>query len=527
MRIDMLQLLNMPSCKGTFSNSFVFFCKNCGSELTGQYDVTARISTIDRYKQPYIREWVSKESHNCPLCGASLDKSGGYFMGDVFDFRGSEKDFEEMYGEKPMRNTEMNTFEPRSKKLNTLDEKLACLEELRKRKEIKFSLEKSEEIASNYDIPVSLVSTSHSIHEIRSDSNKLNSYILTLLKLENSIYSIKQRLASLFYQKMQIDRFAVQCAMNVTGTLTDNMRKWNSYYLSCTSELEKIKMGKPEKISVQYPQKPAEPELRAPGLFNKKKVLDENKIITDQYNAAIKAYKAEVASCDRKKAQLQQEATERYEKQLSDAQAKVEVALNEIPKQKTLFMREIKQAAKLPSAATVVQSMLDKEISQAEELISKLYSARNELYAYNIVFDKYRNSVALSSFYEYLMSGRCSMLEGADGAYNIFESEIRANRVVAQLDTVISSLEDIKENQYMIYQEMRTTNAMLGRLNTTMDRALSSIQGIESNTTHMNEYMERIAENSDVIAHNTAVTAYYSKINAELTNALGYMVAFS
>ena len=119
------------------------------------------------------------------------------------------------------------------------------------------------------------------------------------------------------------------------------------------------------------------------------------------------------------------------------------------------------------------------------------------------------------------------MLEGADCAYNIFESEIRANRVVAQLDTVISSLEDIKENQYMIYQEMRTTNAMLGRLNTTMDRALSSIQGIESNTTHMNEYMERIAENSDVIAHNTAVTAYYSKINAELTNALGYMVAFS
>lgn len=41
-----------------------------------------------------------------------------------------------------------------------------------------------------------------------------------------------------------------------------------------------------------------------------------------------------------------------------------------------------------------------------------------------------------------------------------------------------------------------------------------------------NEYMEHISKNSDVIAHNTAVTAYYSKVNAELTNALGYMVAF-
>ena len=38
---------------------------------------------------------------------------------------------------------------------------------------------------------------------------------------------------------------------------------------------------------------------------------------------------------------------------------------------------------------------------------------------------------------------------------------------------------------------------------------------------------KHISKNSDVIAHNTAVTAYYSKINAELTNALGYMVAFS
>ena len=38
-------------------------------------------------------------------------------------------------------------------------------------------------------------------------------------------------------------------------------------------------------------------------------------------------------------------------------------------------------------------------------------------------------------------------------------------------------------------------------------------------------FMERLSKNSDVIAHNTAVTAYYSKINAELTDALGFMVA--
>ena len=52
-----------------------------------------------------------------------------------------------------------------------------------------------------------------------------------------------------------------------------------------------------------------------------------------------------------------------------------------------------------------------------------------------------------------------------------------------------------------------------------MNKALTSIQSIDTHTA-------KIAETSEVIAHNTAVTAYYSKVNAELTNALGYMVAF-
>ena len=50
---------------------------------------------------------------------------------------------------------------------------------------------------------------------------------------------------------------------------------------------------------------------------------------------------------------------------------------------------------------------------------------------------------------------------------------------------------------------------------------------LSANTGDMTEYMAHISQNSDVIAHNTAVTAYYSKINAELTDALGFMVALS
>ena len=48
--------------------------------------------------------------------------------------------------------------------------------------------------------------------------------------------------------------------------------------------------------------------------------------------------------------------------------------------------------------------------------------------------------IAIASFYEYLMAGRCTSLEGTGGAYNLYENEIRMNQIISQLDTVITSL---------------------------------------------------------------------------------------
>ena len=78
----------------------------------------------------------------------------------------------------------------------------------------------------------------------------------------------------------------------------------------------------------------------------------------------------------------------------------------------------------------------------------------------------------------------------------------------------------------MVYKELKNIHVSLDHLCSTMDKALDAVKGIESNTLQTNEYMAHLVQNSDVIAYNTAATAYYSKMNAELTDALGYMVAF-
>ena len=157
----------------------------------------------------------------------------------------------------------------------------------------------------------------------------------------------------------------------------------------------------------------------------------------------------------------------------------------------------------------------------------------------HIIYGKYRNYVALTTLYEYLDSGRCDALEGPEGAYNLFESETRTNEVIVQLKTIVDSLESIKANQFMLYKEMKEVNRNLNAVNASLNRAITEINNLQWTTKQTNAHLAEIGDtakgllvtsattayNTAVTAHYSAITAHYSKVNAELTNALGFMIA--
>lgn len=82
-------------------------------------------------------------------------------------------------------------------------------------------------------------------------------------------------------------------------------------------------------------------------------------------------------------------------------------------------------------------------------------------YSLDVLFPKYRNLVAVATIDEYLQSGRCSALEGGDGAYNLYEMELRQNIVIGQLSMILDNMEQIKNNQYTLYQELSHTNKLV------------------------------------------------------------------
>lgn len=135
----------------------------------------------------------------------------------------------------------------------------------------------------------------------------------------------------------------------------------------------------------------------------------------------------------------------------------------------------------------------DQLIAQQEKKLADTRQLLWEAYDKGLLYGKYRNFVAVCSICEYLESGRCSELGGPDGAYNLFEQEIRMNLIITQLGLIISELDEIRENQAMLYDAISTGNHLTSQL---IEQTNESIR--------LGEYN---AQQNAITAYNTQQTA--------------------
>lgn len=107
-------------------------------------------------------------------------------------------------------------------------------------------------------------------------------------------------------------------------------------------------------------------------------------------------------------------------------------------------------------------------------------SQLRRLYDLNIIHEKYRSLVPVTMFYEYFETGRCTTLTGHEGAYNLYEAELRQNIIIDKLDGIKDQLEDIKKNQYYL---AKTLSAGFARLEAAQQAQANRVSGaIEANT---------------------------------------------
>lgn len=145
-------------------------------------------------------------------------------------------------------------------------------------------------------------------------------------------------------------------------------------------------------------------------------------------------------------------------------------------------------------------SNLQSQLTIAKEHYNRTHVTLTQFYNAGIIFPKYRSLVPVSMFYEYFASGRCSSLEGHEGAYNIYEQELRMNTIINKLDDIISRLDAIQENQYMLANAIRESNRTAQRIYDMVMDCSSKLQSIAADSDATKYYSQIAALNTTYLA---------------------------
>lgn len=148
------------------------------------------------------------------------------------------------------------------------------------------------------------------------------------------------------------------------------------------------------------------------------------------------------------------------------------------------------------------QKEVEKGLAESKICLQKIYEK-------NIIFPKYRNLVMVCSLYEYICAGRCTELEGHEGAYNILETEIRLDRIISQLDFIVANLEQIKRNQFMLYSAVQESNQRLSQITGAIGDMSASLDNIYNSTSQLNENAAQLNTHIIELQKDSALTAYY------------------
>ncbi|MBR5246196.1 MAG: hypothetical protein IKV25_02345 [Clostridia bacterium] len=156
-----------------------------------------------------------------------------------------------------------------------------------------------------------------------------------------------------------------------------------------------------------------------------------------------------------------EKALENYERQMKEYNSKMSTYKIQLSNINSTYPIELEDYRE---KVTVHDSKVSGIMSQHKKALASLEESINAVYDENIIFPKYRNLVAITAINEYLLSGRCDKLEGPDGAYNLYEMELRQNIIIAQLSSIIDNLEQIRNNQYSLYEELQKSNCIIDEI---------------------------------------------------------------
>ena len=179
-------------------------------------------------------------------------------------------------------------------------------------------------------------------------------------------------------------------------------------------------------------------------------------------------------------------------------------------KQKEAFYKkelaEHKQSVNHAAAQRQMAQILRARLEEMQARVNDMERDLSRAYSCNVIYPAYRNLVAVTSFHDYLQSGRCERLDGHEGAYNLFNLESRLDKIITKLDQIGSQLESIKYNQQMLYTTMKESKQQLEILNGAARTMTERLDTLAANEAVTNAQLEKLNYNTELIKFNTDQT---------------------
>ena len=198
----------------------------------------------------------------------------------------------------------------------------------------------------------------------------------------------------------------------------------------------------------------------------------------------------------RAKKQENERLAEKYDMELKNYRTKLEEVKQKNDRNRSDYQGEMSEWERSKSLNMVI---LSSHITETKSLLDSFYSL-------NYIYPKYRNLPALTSICEYFQTGRCDSLIGPHGAYNLFEDEVRKDTVISQLSAVIENLEQVRKNQYLLYQQV-------SMIQKEAQSVASDLKQIKGHTASIKESAALNAYYAEATARNTEISAAYHTLN--------------
>ena len=255
------------------------------------------------------------------------------------------------------------------------------------------------------------------------------------------------------------------------------------------------------------PELPPKPVLKKVSIFTKKKDKEYNSSLTEKYNSEINDYNIKMENYTKSLEEFEKQIKEKdlYNNELDK---KVKELLDFSNKNNELLLTDDINIDSISqdnyNNSRNIYMILSESIEQNAEKLMDLYKTKNELINLNKIYPKYNNLIAWSTINEYFITGRVTELDGPNGAYNLYENETRQNYIITKLDSISDKLDEIKQNQFLLFKVMNDINNNIRSINNKIDISLTL---------------------SAINAYNTERIARYSKLSTEIAGINAWLNA--